>query len=333
VIIKNFEIKKKLNKSLNYFLLYGPNTALIDETIEKELKPITSQNVYRYEEKEIINKKDDFKETILNRSFFDDDKLIIVERASDKILETIEELIEKKIDNIKIVLKSNILEKKSKLRKFFEKSDFTVTIPFYEDSVQTLSLLTHDFFKNKNIKISNQIINLIVRKANNSRISLYSELEKIENYIISNKTIDIIKIEKLINLSSDHDISELINNCLAKNKKNTLNILNENTILNEDSTVFTRVFLFNLKRLKNLKIILEKENNIEQALLQYKPPIFWKEKEIIKKQLNLWSLLEIRLLIKEINNLELNLKKNSLLPNHIISNFILGKLENINNAL
>ena len=333
MIIKNFEIKKKLNKSLNYFLLYGPNTALIDETIEKELKPITSQNVYRYEEKEIINKKDDFKETILNRSFFDDDKLIIVERASDKILETIEELIEKKIDNIKIVLKSNILEKKSKLRKFFEKSDFTVTIPFYEDSVQTLSLLTHDFFKNKNIKISNQIINLIVRKANNSRISLYSELEKIENYIISNKTIDIIKIEKLINLSSDHDISELINNCLAKNKKNTLNILNENTILNEDSTVFTRIFLFNLKRLKNLKIILEKENNIEQALLQYKPPIFWKEKEIIKKQLNLWSLLEIRLLIKEINNLELNLKKNSLLPNHIISNFILEKLETINNAL
>jgi len=333
VIIKNFEIKKKLNKSLNYFLLYGPNTALIDETIEKELKPITSQNVYRYEEKEIINKKDDFKETILNRSFFDDDKLIIVERASDKILETIEELIEKKIDNIKIILKSNILEKKSKLRKFFEKSNFAVTIPFYEDSVQTLSLLTHDFFKNKNIKISNQIINLIIRKANNSRISLYSELEKIENYIISNKTIDIIKIEKLINLSNDHDISELINNCLAKNKKSTLNILNENIILNEDSTVFTRIFLFNLKRLKNLKIILEKEKNIEHVLLQYKPPIFWKEKEIIKKQLNLWSLLEIKLLIKEINNLELNLKKNSFLPNHIISNFILERLETINNAL
>ena len=144
MIIKNFEIKKKLNKSLNYFLLYGPNTALIDETIEKELKPIASQNVYRYEEKEIINKKDDFKETILNGSFFDDDKLIIVERASDKILETIEELIKKKIDNIKIILKSNILEKKSKLRKFFEKSNFTVTIPFYEDSVQTLFLLTQD---------------------------------------------------------------------------------------------------------------------------------------------------------------------------------------------
>ena len=288
---------------------------------------------YRYEEKEIINKKDDFKETILNGSFFDDDKLIIVERASDKILSLIEELIEKKIDNIKIILKSNILEKKSKLRKFFEKSNFAVTIPFYEDSVQTLSLLTHDFFKNKNIKISNQIINLIVRKANNSRISLYSELGKIENYIISNKSIDIIKIEKLINLSSDHDISELINNCLAKNKKNTLNILNENTILNEDSMVFTRVFLFNLKRLKNLKIILEKENNIEHALLHYKPPIFWKEKEIIKKQLDLWSLLEIKLLIKEINNLELNLKKNSFLPNHIISNFILERLETINNAL
>jgi len=333
VIIKNFEIKKKLNKSLNYFLLYGPNTALIDETIEKELKPLISQNVYRYEENEIINKNDEFKETIFNRSFFDNDKLIIIERASDKILSTIEKLMEKRIDNIKIVLKSNILEKKSKLRKFFEKSDFTVTIPFYEDSVQTLSLLTHDFFKNKNIKISNQIINLIVRKANNSRISLYSELEKIENYIISNKTIDIKKIEKLVNLSSDHDISELINNCLTKNKKSTLNILNENTLLSEDSSIFTRIFLFNLKRLKNLKIILEKEKNIEHVLLQYKPPIFWKEKEIIKKQLNLWSLLEIKLLIKEINNLELNLKKNSFLPNHIISNFILERLETINNAL
>ena len=149
MIIKNFEIKKKLNKSLNYFLLYGPNTALIDETIEKELKPLASQNVYRYEEKEVINKNDDFKEMIFNRSFFDDDKLIIVERASDKILGIIEELMEKKIDNIKIILKSNILEKKSKLRKFFEKSNFAVTIPFYEDSVQTLSLLTQDFFKKK----------------------------------------------------------------------------------------------------------------------------------------------------------------------------------------
>ena len=119
MIIKNFEIKKKLNKSLNYFLLYGPNTALIDETIEKELKPLASQNVYRYEEKEVINKNDDFKEMIFNRSFFDDDKLIIVERASDKILGIIEELMEKKIDNIKIILKSNILEKKYKLRKFF----------------------------------------------------------------------------------------------------------------------------------------------------------------------------------------------------------------------
>jgi DNA polymerase-3 subunit delta len=282
VIIKNFEIKKKLNKSLNYFLLYGPNTALIDETIEKELKPITSQNIYRYEEKEIINKKDDFKETILNGSFFDDDKLIIIERASDKILETIEELIEKKIDNIKIILKSNILEKKSKLRKFFEKSNFAVTIPFYEDSVQTLSLLTHDFFKKKNIKISNQIINLIVRKANNSRISLYSELEKIENYIISNKTIDIIKIEKLINLSNDHDISELINNCLAKNKKSTLNILNENTILNEDSTVFTRIFLFNLKRLKNLKIIWKKKIILNKHYYSTNHQSFGKKKKLLK---------------------------------------------------
>jgi DNA polymerase-3 subunit delta len=333
VIIKNFEIKKKLNESLNYFLLYGPNTALIDETIEKELKPLTSQNIYRYEEKEVINKNDEFKETIFNGSFFDNDKLIIIERASDKILNIIEELVEKKIENIKIILKSNILEKRSKLRKFFEKSNFTVTIPFYEDSVQTLSLLTQDFFKKKSIKISNQIINLIVRKANNSRISLCSELEKIENYIISNKTIDIKKIEKLVNLSSDHDISELINNCLTKNKKSTLNILNENTLLREDSSIFTRIFLFNLKRLKNLKIILEKENNIEQALLQYKPPIFWKEKETIKKQLNLWTLLEIKLLIKEINNLELNLKKNSHLPKHIISNFILEKLETINNTL
>ena len=331
MIVKFFDLKKKFKNKINFYLLYGQNTGLIEETIDNILKPNLSINVFNYDESEIISNLDEFKEGIFSKSFFDEDKLIIINRSSDKILNIIEEIIDKNIKDLKIIIKSGILEKKSKLRKFFEKNSNVIVIPFYEDNYQSLTTIADNFFKEKKISISKQNINYIAERAKGNRINLKNELEKIENYCQKKKSIDFDEIIKLTNLSENYDVSELVNQCIAKNKKKTLHIINENNSVFEDNILILKTFLYKLKRLKKLKKELEIKNNIDNAMLTFKPPIFWKEKDLIKQQLRIWSLSQLKLLITEVNNLELIVKKNSDISNQIINNFILENLELSNN--
>mgnify|MGYP001277311643 FL=1 len=326
MIIKFYELKKNFNKSNNYYLLYGNNKGLINETIDNILKPNFSQNVYSYDENELLNNIEIFKEEILNKSFFENNKLIIINRATDKILKIIEEIIDKKIDDLKIILKAELLDKKSKLRNFFEKNKSTIIVPFYEDNNQTLLLLAQKFFKEKKINLSSQNINLIVERSKGDRINLKNEMEKICNYSLNKKSIDTNEILKLTNLAENYNISELVDQCLAKNKKKTLNILNENNLSSEDNILIIKTFLFKLKRLKKLKLELDTKKNIDIVLSSYKPPIFWKDKDIIKTQLKLWSLKQIQKIIIDVNNIEIQIKKNSQISNHMTNNFILEKL-------
>jgi DNA polymerase-3 subunit delta len=121
MLIKSYELKKLEKNSFDYYLFYGPNIGLIENTINDIFKPIFSKNISNYDEAEIIKSSDNFKEEVFNKSFFDNEKFIIINRATDKILKIIENIIEYEPENIKIVIKSGNLEKKSKLRNFFEK--------------------------------------------------------------------------------------------------------------------------------------------------------------------------------------------------------------------
>ncbi len=328
MIIKYFELKKKLNKHVNYYLLYGNNKGLINETIRLTLKPIFPKNVINYEENEVLNGSETFYDTILNRSFFDNEKLIIIDRATDKILKIVENIIEKKIDDLKIIITAGILEKKSKLRNFFEKRDDTIVVPYYEDNHQTLMIIAQNFFKEKKINISQQDMNLIIERSKGDRMYLKNEMEKISNFVIDKKKIDTDQILKLTNLAENYNVSELVDNCLAKNKKKTITILNENYSASEENILVLKTFLYKLKRLKKLQLNLKTKKNLDLVLTTFKPPIFWKEKDIVKNQLKVRSLEQIQNLISSVNNLELLAKKNPHISNHIINNFI---LENSNN--
>ncbi len=331
MIIKYFDLKKTDLKEKKFFLLYGNNRGLIEDVIDKNLKPIFSRNIKTYDEQDIIENSEIFKEEILNKSFFEEDKLIIVNRASDKILDIIEEIRERKVEDIKIILKSGILEKKSKIRKFFEKELDLVIIPFYEDNNQTQLLVAKKFFDEKKIKISSENINLIVERSRGDRINLINELDKIYNFSLNKKNINNEDIIKLTNLAENHSISELVDQCLSKNRKKTLNIINENNSSQEDNILIIKTFLFKLKRLKNLKIEIDNNKKIDAVITSHKPPIFWKDKEIVKRQLNNFSLIEIKKLIKDINDLEVLVKKNSQISNQITYNFIIERLETPNN--
>ncbi len=333
MIIKSHELKKNIDKNINYYLLYGNNSGLIEENVNNVLKPNFSQNVIYYDEHEILDRIDTFREEIFNKSFFENDKLIIINRVSDKILNLIDEMVDKKIDDLKIVLKAGILEKKSKLRNFFEKQKNTIIVPFYEDTNQSLQFLAINFFKEKKIKISNENINLIVERSKGDRINLKNELEKIQNLARNKKIITNEEVLKITNLAENYNVSELVDQCLAKNEKKTLNILNENNVTNDENILIIKTFLFKLKRLKKLKIQLEEKNNIDLVLSSYKPPIFWKEKDLIKRQLSIWHLEKINRLINKINNIELMIKKNSQISNLLTYNFILENLKSTNNSV
>ena len=327
MIVKYFDLKKNLKNNINFYLLYGQNGGLIEDTINNIFKPNVSKNIYHYEENEILSNVDEFKERIFNKSFFENDKLIIINRASDKILNLIEDIISKKIVDLKIIIKSGILEKRSKLRSFFEKNEATIIVPYYEDNFQTLISLAQEFFREKKIKISTQNINIIIERSKGSRINLKNELEKISNYSQKKLSVDTNEILKLTNLAENYNVSELADNCLASNKRKTLNILNENTPSVEENILVLKTFLYKLKRLKKLKIKLENKQNLESVLSSYKPPIFWKDKDIVKQQLKVMSLNQIQKLIKKISTLELLIKKNTQISSYIINDFILGKLE------
>ena len=323
MIIKSFEISKiNFNKN-NFYLLYGENEGYKNEVIKKYFEKIYPNSIYRHDENQILDDKDKFLNGLLSKSFFDIKKLIIISRVSDKIVDLIEEIISKNIKDITIILSAKILEKKSKLRNFFEKEKKIICVPFYADSNQTLNSIVLKFFKEKKISISQQTINLLIERCRGNRENLNNELEKIENFSKSEKKINSDDILKLTNLAENYNATELTDNCLAKNIKKTTNILNENHYSTEDCILITRTLLIKAKRLLKIQEEINSNKNIEEVVANFKPTIFWKDKEIVKKQIANWSLKKIKNMITNINNIELLIKKNSINSLNILSDFII----------
>ena len=333
MLIKLHELKTFKKKNFNYYLFFGPNIDLIEETIEKIYKPIFSKNIFNYDEEEILKNSNEFKEMIFNKSFFEDDKFIIINKATNKVLEIIQEIVSSGLKDLKIIIKAGLLEKKSKLRNYFEKKDDVIAAAFYEDTHQSLLLMVQNILKDKKTNISSEIINLIIEKSKGSRINIINELEKILIFNKNKNNVLLQDVLKLTNLAENYSISELVDQSLAKNIKKTIKIINENNLNAEENILIMRSFLSKLKRLKRLKIDFEKSKNIEQTLSSSKPPIFWKDKIIIKQQLNMRSLSEIKILIKKINNLELTIKKNYQVSDQILNNFILENMNTTNSVI
>ena len=323
MIIKYFELKKKITPEMKFFLIYGSNSGLIQEIIQNNLKSILPKEVFNYEESEIINNTNDFEENIKNKSFFENNKLIVISRATDKIFKIIENIVEQNIADISIILTGGVLEKKSKLRSFFEKNKNIVCIPTYEDNPQSLGLLAQNYLKDRKILLSQQNINLIVERCRGNRINLYNELEKIENFSKSKKNIDTNDILKLTNLSENFDFNELVDNTLAKNQKKTLYILNENNFAAEDSILILRIFINKLKRLLKIHSQIKAKNSVDEVISNFKPPIFWKEKEIVKQQIKVWNCEKIEQSIGQVNKVELLLKKYPTSSINFVTDFIL----------
>jgi DNA polymerase-3 subunit delta len=320
MIIKSYEINKINSDLNNFFLFYGKNEGLKNEVAKVIIK--NQNNIFYYDEKEILDNENIFIESILTKSLFEEKKIFIIKRSTDKILKILENLFTKKIEDI-IIICADSLETKSKLRSFFEKDKKLICIPFYPDNDQTLLKLAYNYVKEKKISISQANINLLINKCNGDREMLFNELKKIEFFSKNGKKINSENITKLANLIENHNISELVDNCLAQNKRKIINILNENNFSNEDCIMIVKSFIIKSKKLLALSKAFETNKNIELTISSAKPPIFWKEKEITKQQILKWSSKNIKQLIYSLSETELQIKKNVNNSINLITDFIL----------
>ena len=329
MIFKSYELKNlDLNK---LYLFHGENDGYKYQIINQLFKTQFEGKIFNYYEKDILTNLNDFYSSVYSRSFFEDNKLIIIKDVSDKIKSVIEDVLNKNLQDTTMILIANKLEKKSKLRNFFEKEKNLSSVAFYADNNQTLQILASDFFKSNNIKTSFEVINQLITKCNGERKHLFNELEKIKYYTKNKKKISFEEINLLTNSGENNDISDLINNCLAKNEQRLIKILNENNFTSEDTIIILRTLLIKAKRLLSLIDQYSKVKNIDSTIASFKPPIFWKEKEIVKSQIKRWTINQVRDLIAEINSTELLLKKFNNNSLNILYDFILAKSKKINN--
>ena len=331
MILKTYEFLKKTKLTDSIYLLYGDNEGYQNEIQSKILGFKNKAKILKYDEKEFFENYNTILSELYNKSFFESEKIILINRVTDKISQFIYEILEKELESTTIILKAGILEKKSKLRSIFEKNKSLICIPFYADDQRTLVTLASNFFKESNISVSFELINTLVERCNGNRGYLENELKKIKLYSEGKKVITLKDIFLLTNLTENINVSELVDNCLSKNQKKIIKIINENNYNNEDCILITRTFLSKLKRLKILRADFDKNHDLEGTFANHKPPIFWKDKPMVTQQIRKRGLKEINNLIIKMSNLELLIKENSSNSLNILYDFILGNCREPNN--
>tara|TARA_B100001123_G_C15255035_1_gene1004338 strand:+ start:294 stop:1271 length:978 start_codon:yes stop_codon:yes gene_type:complete len=322
MIIKSFELQKIKNSNSTIILIYGNNEGIKEQIIKDCFLKNFKGDISNYEETDVINKKDEFISNLLNKSLFEEKKTIIISRGSEKFIDIVIDIMEKNPSGIKIIIKTQNLEKKSKMRGLFEKEKNLTCIPVYEDDSRSLNPIIQEFLRKNKLKISQEIINILIERSKGDRKNLNNELSKLKNLAISKKKIELDDVQKLTNLAENYSVFELSDNYLAKNLKKVSNILNENNYSSDDCILILRTILNKSKRLLKIKTELDKRKNIDDVLSTLKPPIFWKDKDIVKKQAQSWSTKEVKNMIYKINDLETIVKKNSKNSLNFVSDFV-----------
>ena len=327
MIFKSYEIQRNLGKfsKYNFFLCYGENFGLkldIKETIKNSIDQKDSEiESLSFYEDDIIENQESFYNNIYSGSLFGNKKLISINNCTDKIINQIEDIISKYPENVFIIIFSDILEKKSKLRNFFEKDSKTACIACYLDTERDLEIIAQNKLKNSGISISKESMNLLIAQSNNDRNNLKNELEKIISYSLDKKDLTIEEVKSLVNFSGEYKSDILINECLCGNVSQYKKIVAELYSNAVNQIFLLRILDIKIQKLLSMKKNQESYSNLDSLINSSKPPIFWKEKPVIKKQLNIWSLDALKKIVNELNSVEILCKKNPQISKVIFFNF------------
>ena len=329
MIYKSYLLEKDLENFKNDFMLfYGENLGLKDEFKKKIKSNNSNASVQNLSQETILLDKDLFYNEVFTNSLFESEKIFFINNSNDKILEIIENL-ETKEHNRKIYFFSDILDKKSKLRTFFEKSNKHGIVPCYLDNEITLKKIIHEKLKNYE-GLNQENLNLILDNCDLDRIKLENELNKIISCFYGSK-LEKDKLEALLNIKQNDDFNTLKNQALMGNKNLVNKLISDTYIENEKSVYY--LSLINQRLFKLLETQkLHKKFSKEEAVNKIKPPIFWKDKPAFLNQLNKWDKDKITKMLKNTYSLEKRLKSLISFNQNILIKKLLIDLCNLANA-
>ena len=314
MIYKSYLVEQNINiLKKDVILIYGENDGLKSDLKKKLRLSNSSTNIKNTTQEEILKSQDIFFEDFLNNSLFDEKKIYFIEQVNDKFLSIVQE-IEKRSDGQKVYLFAPVLEKKSKLRNYIEKSKKIDVIPCYIDNEITLKNIIRERLKDFK-ELTPESMNIMLDNSNLNRVSLNNELDKVETYFIDKK-ISLSSLVELLNRNDNLDITSLKDSALNGNKQKTNRLLND-TVLENDKIIYYINLLY--QRLNKLNEILSVKNlPLEKTIDNIKPTIFWKDKPVIKEQAKRWDRTKINLMLKKIFNIEIMIKSNSNIQKDIL---------------
>ncbi len=324
MIIKSYileqNIKTIFQKKL--FLIYGENQGLKDDIKKEVIKNKGKFEVLRMYQDDILKNEELLINEIKNKSLFEESKIILINDATDKILPLFEKFA-KEISNDIIVVFADVLDKKSKLRNFFEKSNEYGVAACYEDNeIQLRKLITSKLKEYKNV--TPRIVNLLIQNADLKRNKINNEIDKIKSFF-KEKVIDETKIDLLLNIRTNDDFNKLKDVALSGDKIKTNRLLADTVFNTENNIYYLNLINYRINLLKQITDLNIENQSIENIVQSLKPPIFWKDKPIVIQQAKIWNKSKIKVAIKETYETELKLKSNSdINKNVLLKNLIVN---------
>jgi DNA polymerase III subunit delta len=326
MLYKSYLIEENINNlNKELFLFFGENIGLKEE-IKKKIKLVNSSSeILYFNQDEILKNNQQIFNEFNNFSLFEKEKIIFIDQVNDKILETIKE-IDKKFDTQKMYLFSDLLDKKSKIRNYFEKSNHCGAVACYADneiSIKKIILTRLKGFEG----LSPNNINLIVENSNLDRVKLNNEISKIVDYF-QDKKILTNKLEKILDSAINDNFNAIRDGALNGNKISTNKLLNE-TVINAEKSIY---YLATVNQRINKLSEVNDSKNIEETLNKMKPPIFWKDKPNFIIQAKRWDNKKIKKALRKTYELEIKIKTNSAINKIILIKKLMVDLCNLANA-
>ena len=329
MIYKSYLIEQNISLlDKNLFLFYGENLGLKNELKDKIKFQNKKAEIINLSQDDIINNIDNFFNEVLNISLFDEKKIYFINQVNDKILDAIK-IIEPKIDSQKFYLISESLDKRSKIRNYFEKSNNCGVVACYIDNEISFKKIIIERLKNyKGVTTEN--INLLSDKCNLNRDKLNNELDKIYTFFLE-KNIDRNKLEILLDNKINNDFSLLKDEAFNGNRIETNKLLSDTMIDSEKNILYLSIINQRLLKLNEIFKLIG-QTSLEKAIDMLKPPIFWKDKPAFLKQAKKWNINKIKKILNKTYNLELEIKSNSIVNKNILLKKLLIDICNLANA-
>ena len=328
MILKSYLVEKDITLLDKYFitLIYGENIGMKDDIKNEIKKFFNDYEKITFTQDEILKDYRILNEQVDNTSLFSQKKIIFISEISDKIKDLISEILENRKSDIKIFLFAQNLDRKSAVRRNFEKNKEVGIIACYQDNERTLS----DYVR-KNLEgyrgLSQQMINFLISNSGLNRKTLFHEINKIKS-LFSDKNIDIKKLPELLNNNNNLDFDDLRDYCLSAEKEKLNYSLGSVTFQNENAYFYLGILGARIEKLLNLNYLLKKEKNLDKAIDTIKPPIFWKDKPIFYKQMKKWNIKKLKEAKGTLFKTELKIKKNANLNNNVLlKNLIINLYE------